>query len=110
RSKVSLIVESGEPREVHHFAVLLGYGANAVHPYLVFASLHKLVEEEGGNLAVSKLAKNYKKAVDKGLLKIMSKMGISTLQSYIGAQIFEAVGLGANVIDNYFPRTPSQLG
>src|SRR5690606_36110904 len=91
RNKLSLIVESGEPREVHHYALLLGYGANAIHPYLIFASLPALAKEEGGKKSPGELAKNYVKAVDKGILKIISKMGISTLQSYIGAQIFEAI-------------------
>jgi len=102
RSKVSIIIASGEPREVHHFAVLLGYGANAIFPYLVYKSLSKLTGEN--------LIKNYKKAVTKGILKIMSKMGISTVQSYIGAQIFEAVGISEEVINTYFPRTSSRIG
>ncbi|MFD0710725.1 glutamate synthase large subunit [Paenibacillus sp. GCM10027626] len=110
RSKVSLIVESGEPREVHHFAALLGYGANAVHPYLVCASLPALAEETGTKLSLDDLSQNYARSVSKGILKIMSKMGISTLQSYIGAQIFEAIGISAQVVERYFPRTSSQIG
>lgn len=109
RNKLSLIVESGEPREVHHYALLLGYGANAIHPYLIFASLPALAKEEGGKKSPGELAKNYVKAVDKGILKIMSKMGISTLQSYIGAQIFEAIGLSKAVIEQYYPRTASNI-
>ncbi|WP_453991718.1 glutamate synthase large subunit [Bacillus nitroreducens] len=105
RSKVSIIVESGEPREVHHFAVLLGYGANAIYPYLVYKSLAKLAEKKG-----TELTTNYRKSVTKGILKIMSKMGISTVQSYIGAQIFEAVGISSEVIEDYFPRTVSRIG
>lgn len=105
RSKVSIIVDSGEPREVHHFAVLLGYGANAIYPYLVYKSLLQLSEKKG-----TELASNYRKSVTKGILKIMSKMGISTVQSYIGAQIFEAVGISSEVIETYFPRTASRIG
>lgn len=105
RNKVSLIVESGEPREVHHFAALLGYGANAIYPYLVYESLARL--EENGD---EDYAGKYVKGITKGILKVMSKMGISTVQSYIGAQIFEAVGISQEVIDRYFPRTISQIG
>lgn len=105
RNKVSLIVESGEPREVHHFAALLGFGANAIYPYLVYASLAVLENSTDADVIA-----NYVKGVTKGILKIMSKMGISTVQSYIGAQIFEAIGISKNVIDNYFPRTVSQIG
>ncbi|PWA13145.1 glutamate synthase large subunit [Pueribacillus theae] len=110
RSKVSLIVESGEPREVHHFAALLGYGANAVYPYLVYASLPALVREEGTELSIEELYRNYVISVNKGILKVMSKMGISTLQSYIGSKIFEAVGISAEVIEQFFPGTSSQIG
>lgn len=105
RNKVSIIVESGEPREVHHFAALLGYGANAIYPYLVYASIAQLEEGEEKDF-IGK----YVKGITKGILKVMSKMGISTVQSYIGAQIFEAVGLSREVIDRYFPRTISQIG
>ncbi|WP_010284796.1 glutamate synthase large subunit [Bacillus timonensis] len=105
RSKVSLIVESGEPREVHHFATMLGYGANAIYPYLVYESLPLLVE----GLTVEDASRNYVKSVTKGILKIMSKMGISTVQSYIGAQIFEVLGISHAVIDRYFPNTSSKL-
>ncbi|MFD1851824.1 glutamate synthase large subunit [Oceanobacillus bengalensis] len=110
RSKVSLIVESGEPREVHHFAALLGYGANAIHPYLVYESFQKLVEENEFKFTFHEVSNNYVKAVTKGILKILSKMGISTIQSYIGAQIFEALGISKEVIDRYFPRTSSKIG
>lgn len=105
RNKVSLIIESGEPREVHHFAALLGYGANAIYPYLVYASLSQLEENEKDDF-IGK----YVKGITKGILKVMSKMGISTVQSYIGAQIFEAVGISQDVINQYFPRTVSQIG
>ena len=105
RSSVGLIVESGEVREVHHFAVLLGYGATAVNPYLALAAVSSLFPEN--KIAA---AANYVQAVDKGLLKIMSKMGISTLRSYRSAQIFEAVGLSKEVIGFCFPGTLSRVG
>ncbi len=118
RGKVGIIVESGEPREVHHFALLIGYGAGAVNPYLVFETIEDLYvhdrlpesfEEERNAEGERKAESNYIKAVGKGLLKIFSKMGISTLQSYNGAQIFEAVGLDSEVIDSYFTGTPSRI-
>ena len=105
RSSIGLIVQSGEVREVHHFAVLLGYGATAVNPYLALETVSSLFPADPVRAAA-----NYVKAVDKGLLKIMSKMGISTLRSYRSAQIFEAVGLASEVIDRYFPGTPSRVG
>ena len=111
RTRCGLVVESGEPREVHHFAMLIGYGAGAVNPYLAFETLEDMVaddrlpEVDDAGTAI----KNYIKAVDKGLLKVMSKMGISTLQSYRGAQIFEAVGLARSVIDRYFTSTASRI-
>ncbi|MFZ5802921.1 MAG: glutamate synthase large subunit, partial [Candidatus Omnitrophota bacterium] len=111
RTKVGLVLESGEPREVHHFALLIGYGAGAINPYLAFESLDDLIRE--GLLTDvdhKKAVKNYAKAVAKGVVKTMSKMGISTIQSYRGAQIFEAVGLNASVIDQYFTWTPSRIG
>jgi glutamate synthase (NADPH/NADH) large chain len=111
RTQVSLVVESGEPREVHHFALLLGYGASAVNPYLAFETIHNMV---GRNL-ISGLdshhaEKNYCKAVVKGIVKVLSKMGISTIQSYQGAQIFEALGIDDSVINQYFTWTPSRIG
>ncbi|MFD1170554.1 glutamate synthase large subunit [Oceanobacillus caeni] len=109
RSKVSLIVESGEPREVHHFATLLGYGANAIYPYLVYQSLPRLVGATEYAVSIKDASKNYVKSVTNGILKIMSKMGVSTVQSYIGAQIFEALGISHEVIDCYFPNTSSKL-
>ncbi|GIN72618.1 glutamate synthase [NADPH] large chain [Bacillus sp. J14TS2] len=109
RSKVSIIVESAEPREVHHFACLLGYGADAIYPYLIYQTLDSLLETRHSDKK-SEASVNYVKAVTKGILKIMSKMGISTLQSYQGAQIFEAIGISQEVIDHYFPRTVSQIG
>ena len=105
RPSVGLVVESGEVREVHHFAVLLGYGATAINPYLALAAVSSLYPENKVAAAT-----NYVKAVDKGLLKIMSKMGISTLRSYRSAQIFEAVGLSREIVDFCFPGTPSRVG
>ena len=111
RTQVGLILESGEPREVHHFAVLIGYGAGAINPYLAFESIGDMigggfVEEMDYALAV----KNFIKAVGKGLNKTMSKMGISTVQSYRGAQIFEAIGLNKELVDRYFTWTASRIG
>ncbi len=111
RTRVSLILESGEPREVHHFAVLLGYGVNAINPYLAFDSLNDMIEQGMlPGLEPKKAAKNFIKASIKGVVKTMAKMGISTVQSYRGAQIFEAVGLHHSVIDRYFTWTPSRIG
>ena len=113
RTKVSLFVESGEPREVAHLALLIGYGAVAVNPYIAFETLRDLVSEGGelaGTVDYETAVYNYIKAADKGILKIMSKMGISTIESYRGAQIFEAVGLNEEFIDRYFAWTPSRIG
>ncbi|GAB4457867.1 MAG: glutamate synthase large subunit [Armatimonadaceae bacterium] len=111
RTSAALIVETGEAREVHHFASLLGYGASAVNPYLVFEALDDLYEYGylPETLTREEARENFIKAVNKGLLKIMSKMGISTLQSYRGAQIFEAVGLSSALVDRYFTGTPSRI-
>jgi glutamate synthase (ferredoxin) len=110
RTKVGLILESGEPREVHHFALLIGYGAGAVNPYLAFETLEDMVEQgQLPRVEPDKAVKQYIKAVDKGVMKVMSKMGISTAQSYCGAQIFEAVGLNKDVIDRYFTWTASRV-
>ncbi|QIN80417.1 glutamate synthase large subunit [Rubrobacter marinus] len=111
RTSTSLVVETGEAREVHHFAVLVGYGATAVHPYLAFETIESMVGEEWfGGVSREEAEKNYVKAVGKGLLKIISKMGISTLFSYCGAQIFEAVGLDADLIERHFTGTASRIG
>ena len=111
RTKVGLVVESGEPREVHHFASLIGYGAGAINPYLVLASVRQMAEKgELNGTAPEYAQKNLIKANEKGVLKVMSKMGISTLQSYRGAQIFEAVGLNQDLINQYFTWTPSKIG
>jgi len=110
RTKISLVLESGEPREVHHYALLIGYGAGAVNPYLAFETLDDMIRQGQLNgLKREKAIKNYIKAANKGVLKVMSKMGISTVQSYCGAQIFEAVGLNQDVIDRYFTWTASRV-
>jgi glutamate synthase domain-containing protein 2/glutamate synthase domain-containing protein 1/glutamate synthase domain-containing protein 3 len=111
RNQVALIVESGEPREVMHFALLLGYGASAVNPYLAIETLEDLFRDGAfpPDYTWDKVFKNYMKAVDKGLLKVFSKMGISTLQSYQGAQIFEAIGLKKSLVERYFTGTASRI-
>jgi glutamate synthase domain-containing protein 2/glutamate synthase domain-containing protein 1/glutamate synthase domain-containing protein 3 len=110
RMQVGLVVESGEPREVMHFCLLLGYGAGAVHPYLAYETLRDLVAEGIlKDVDAEAAVRNYRKAVDKGVLKVMTKMGISTLQSYRGAQIFEAIGLSSEVVDRYFTWTASRI-
>jgi glutamate synthase (ferredoxin) len=110
RTRVGLVVESGEPREVHHFALLLGYGASAVNPYLALESLHDMVRQ--GLLVgdVEKAEQKYVKAIGKGIVKVCSKMGISTIQSYHGAQVFEAIGLNQAFVDEYFTWTASRVG
>ena len=111
RTQVALIIESGEPREVMHFALLIGYGASAINPYLAIETIHDL-KRRGllpENISAEAAEKNFVKAIDKGLLKTFSKMGISTLQSYRGAQVFEAVGLNKSLIDAYFPGTASRI-
>jgi glutamate synthase (NADPH) large chain len=112
RTQVALVVESGEPREVMHFCLLIGYGASAVNPYLVIETLEALATQGRlpAGMKFDTALRNYKKAARKGLLKTMSKMGISTLQSYRGAQVFEAVGLGKDVIEKYFTGTSSPVG
>ncbi|MEW6703545.1 MAG: glutamate synthase-related protein [Pseudomonadota bacterium] len=109
RTTAGLVVETGSAREVHHFAVLAGYGAEAVHPYLAMETLAALHAELPGDLSAEKAIYNYVKAIGKGLSKIMSKMGISTYMSYCGAQIFEAIGLNKALVDKYFRGTASQV-
>jgi glutamate synthase (NADPH) large chain len=110
RTAVALIVETGEAREIHHMACLLGYGASAVNPYLCFETISGMIEEGILTDIDFRTAQyNFIKAMNKGLLKVMSKMGISTMQSYRGAQIFEAVGISKEVIDKYFVGTPSRI-
>ncbi|MDE2077582.1 MAG: glutamate synthase subunit alpha [Burkholderiales bacterium] len=110
RTSTGLVVETGTAREVHHFAVLAGYGAEAVHPYLAMETLAEMAKDLPGELSADKAIYNYIKAIGKGLSKIMSKMGISTYMSYCGAQIFEAIGLNKELIDKYFRGTPTQVG
>ncbi len=107
RTSTGLVVETGSAREVHHFALLAGYGAEAVHPYLAMETLRDMAP--GLNLDGEKAIYNFTKAIGKGLCKVMSKMGISTYQSYCGAQIFEAIGLNKALIDKYFSGTPSNV-
>ena len=109
RTKATLIVETGEAREVHHYCLLIGYGASAVNPYLAFETLDDMIRQDMLLIEYRKAINYYIKAVNKGVLKVMSKMGISTLQSYRGAQIFEAIGLNADFVNTYFTNTPSRI-
>jgi len=110
RTQVALIIESGEPREVMHFALLIGYGASAVNPYLAIETLeHAAQNGRLGTATFESALRNFKKAINKGLLKVFSKMGISTLQSYRGAQCFEAIGLNSALVEKYFTGTPSRI-
>lgn len=110
RMQVGIIVETGEAREINHFALLLGYGASVINPYLAFAAIDHLVSEGKIEKEYNEARKNYIKSIDKGLLKVLSKMGISTLRSYHGAQIFEAIGISQQLIDKYFTGTISKIG
>jgi len=111
RKNFSLILESGEPREVHHFAVLIGFGVSAINPYLAYETIADQIRRGFlQNISVDEAIKHYMKAAVKGIIKVLSKMGISTIQSYQGAQIFEAIGIGNDVIDTYFTSTPSRIG
>src|ERR1700720_2187484 len=105
RTSVGLVLETGEPREVHHFACLAGYGAEAINPYLAFETLVAMRDTLPQKLDEKEVVKRYIKSVGKGLLKVMSKMGISTYQSYCGAQIFDAVGLKSSFVSEYFTVT-----
>ena len=114
RTQVGLVVEAGDAREVHHMALLVGYGAGAINPYLAFESIEDLIAQRVcyglGGVDPQGAVKNYIKAAGKGVLKVMSKMGISTVASYRGAQVFEAIGLGQELVDEYFTGTVSRLG
>ena len=110
RVQTALIIETADAREVMHFALLSGYGASAINPYLAFAIIDDLVKQKEIQLDFNTAMKNYIKAIDKGLLKIMSKMGIATITSYKGAQLFEAIGLSQSLIDAYFGNTVSKIG
>ncbi|WP_180682132.1 glutamate synthase-related protein [Tepidicella baoligensis] len=109
RTTAGLVVETGSAREVHHFAVLAGYGAEAVHPWLAMDTLKAIHKDLPGELSADKAIYNYVKAIGKGLSKIMSKMGVSTYMSYCGAQLFEAIGLNSQLVDKYFTGTPSRV-
>jgi glutamate synthase (NADPH/NADH) large chain/glutamate synthase (ferredoxin) len=110
RTNAGLVVETGTAREVHHFAVLAGYGAEAVHPYLAMEALAVMHKDLPGDLSAEKAIYNYVKAIGKGLSKIMSKMGVSTYMSYCGAQLFEAIGLNSDTVNKYFTGTASRVG
>ncbi|HEU4653761.1 MAG TPA: glutamate synthase large subunit, partial [Steroidobacteraceae bacterium] len=111
RTRVSLVVETGEAREVHHFALLIGYGASAINPYVAFETIDGMIRDERLlNIDHKKACQNMVKAATKGVIKVMAKMGISAIQSYRGAQVFEAVGLRQDVIDEYFTWTASRVG
>ncbi len=110
RMNVSIILETGEPREVHHFAVLIGYGVNAINPYLVYESLEDMSNQGYIDVSADEAVKIYVDVVTNGIVKIMSKMGISTIQSYQGAQIFEALGLSEDVVKKYFTGTVTRIG
>jgi glutamate synthase (NADPH) large chain len=109
RMQTGLVIETGEAREVHHFCVLAGYGAEAVNPWLAFETLEDIRVRQGIDLKPYEVQKNYVKAIGKGILKVMSKMGISTYQSYCGAQIFDAVGLASGFVDKYFSGTVTTI-
>jgi glutamate synthase (NADPH/NADH) large chain len=111
RTRVSLVLETGEAREVHHFSLLIGYGCSAINPYLAFETLDGMIRDEFlQDIDHTKACSNFSKAATKGVIKVMSKMGISAVQSYHGAQVFEAVGLRQDVIDEYFTWTSSRIG
>jgi len=117
RTQVGLVVECGDAREVHHMALLIGYGAGAINPYLAFESIEDMINADGGaginemgGIDPQVAVRNYIKACGKGVLKVMSKMGVSTVASYTGAQIFEAIGLGDELVEQYFTGTVSRLG
>ncbi|MEO8408924.1 MAG: glutamate synthase central domain-containing protein, partial [Oxalobacteraceae bacterium] len=109
RASTGLVVETGSARETHHFALLAGYGAEAVHPYLAMQTLAGMAQDLPGDLSAEKAIYNYTKGIGKGLMKVMSKMGISTYMSYCGAQIFEAIGLNKSLVDKYFRGTASNV-
>ncbi|OFX22723.1 MAG: glutamate synthase subunit alpha [Anaeromyxobacter sp. RBG_16_69_14] len=110
RTRVGIMLETGEPREVHHFALLIGFGASAVNPYLALETIHDQIRLGMIKGPPESAEKRYVKAVNKGIVKVISKMGISTIQSYHGAQVFEAIGLNQDFIDEYFTWTPTRIG
>jgi glutamate synthase (NADPH/NADH) large chain len=110
RTRIGLVLESGGPREVHHFSLLIGYGASAVNPYLAFETIHDLVRQGLVPGSAYEAEKKFVKGVSKGVVKVISKMGISTIQSYHGAQVFEAIGLNQDFVDEYFTWTATRVG
>ncbi|PCJ82585.1 MAG: glutamate synthase large subunit [Bacteroidetes bacterium] len=110
RSKLSIIIESAEPREVHHFALLFGFGASAINPYLVNEIIAEQIKENDiTEFTFDEAIKNYNKAIGKGILKVMNKIGISTLNSYRGSQLFECIGINTKTVEKYFPNTPTRI-
>jgi len=110
RSNLSIIIESAEPREVHHFALLFGFGASAINPYLVNEIIAEQIEEHDiQDVSLEEAIRNYNKAIGKGILKVMNKIGISTLNSYRGSQLFECIGLNTQMVEKYFPNTPTRI-
>ncbi|WP_339711566.1 glutamate synthase large subunit [uncultured Kriegella sp.] len=110
RSKLSIIIESAEPREVHHFCLLFGFGASAINPYLVNEIIGEQIEEHDiTEYTFDEAVKNYNKAIGKGILKVMNKIGISTLNSYRGSQLFECIGINTKAVEKYFPNTPTRI-
>ncbi|MBT8315187.1 MAG: glutamate synthase large subunit [Maribacter sp.] len=110
RSKLSIIIESAEPREVHHFALLFGFGASAINPYLVNEIIAEQIEANDiTEFTFDEAIKNYNKAIGKGIVKVMNKIGISTLNSYRGSQLFECIGINSKTVDKYFPNTPTRI-
>jgi glutamate synthase domain-containing protein 2/glutamate synthase domain-containing protein 1/glutamate synthase domain-containing protein 3 len=111
RTNCGLVIETGEAREIHHFATLIGYGANAINPYLAFETIEDMRKRKliNKDITYEKAIENYIKAIGKGIFKVMSKMGISTIRSYTGAQIFEAVGLSSELVDKYFTGTATRI-
>jgi glutamate synthase (NADPH/NADH) large chain len=112
RTRAGLVIECGDAREVHHFALLLGYGAGSINPYLAFETLDDMIQQGllKDGIDHAEAVRKYRKAIKKGVVKVMSKMGISTIQSYRGAQIFEAIGLNEEFVTRYFDKTPSRIG
>ena len=110
RTSVGLVIETGEAREVHHFCTLAGYGAEAINPYLAFETIEQIRISLDESITKDQSQRRFIKAIDKGIMKVMSKMGISAYQSYCGAQIFDAIGLDQKVIDDYFTGTNSKIG
>ena len=109
RSKISIIIESAEPREVHHFALLFGYGASAINPYMVNEIIEEEIKQRKAKIIPDEAIQNYNKAVGKGILKVMNKIGISTLNSYRGSQLFECIGINSQVVDEFFPNTTTRI-